>query len=152
MLCLAVEPVRKVCFGRLRRKPHGPSPRIPLAQVIARCEGKWVLENLQLGMQGDQQARERARGMLTAGFGAKQCIQDMQAWLKQVWAIEHYRVVEPCQNSSTSKVVAKQARRLVKVKARKGFGRCKVRRAQRHQGTDSLSRSSRSTLQRIAIE
>lgn len=63
----------------------------PLRQVVAKCEAKWFLEELQLAMQGDRDAYVKVGHMLLAGYGVHQDAKEAAAWLRKVWAVQNFQ-------------------------------------------------------------
>ncbi|WIA40316.1 hypothetical protein OEZ86_013687 [Tetradesmus obliquus] len=57
----------------------------PLRLVVAQCEARWFLQELQLAMSGDAEAMVRVSHMLMAGYGTQQDHTAAARWMRQAW-------------------------------------------------------------------
>lgn len=75
-------------------KDEGSGPqraRQPLSRVVAACEARWFLTDLQLAMAGDESAMVRVGHMLLMGYGVKQDPEEAGRWLQKAWALQNFK-------------------------------------------------------------
>ncbi|GFR50307.1 hypothetical protein Agub_g12498, partial [Astrephomene gubernaculifera] len=96
--------------GRLRPSKASQEGRgTPLGHIVARCEARWLLEDLQMALQGDPAAMRRVGDLLTAGCGVRQhSQQEAAAWARHAVALQNYQ--EPPQPRPSSAAAAAGAR------------------------------------------
>ncbi|KAG2494724.1 hypothetical protein HYH03_007238 [Edaphochlamys debaryana] len=87
-------------LGLLLRRPrrstslreHKAGRGTPLARVVANCEARWLLEDLQTALQGDAPAMQRVGGLLAAGCGVRgHDPEEAEAWVQTAMALQSYK-------------------------------------------------------------